>query len=210
MAAVTLPNWPPVLSPSQIDALILEANTFALSRGLLYLPTDFVDPPTCAIHAPYTLLPIPFPRVLFREAQELQKLYNVLYSRLATNTILLDSVMGGEVGVGAVDEFTGALWRGWKSLRDQPPPWPQQAIQLGIFRSDYLLDASSDKGAGLELSLKQVEFNTIAASFGALSTVVASLHRCVKNYLLNFNIVKYQYLSDTSSLFPATLTRHHY
>ncbi len=92
------------------------------------------------------------------------------------NTALLDNVMGGEVGVGAVDEFTGALWRGWKSLRDRSTPWPEQVTQLGLFRSDYMLDTSSDDGTGL-VSLKQVEFNTIAASFGALSTVVADLHK---------------------------------
>ncbi|SRR5258705_9384517 len=176
MSVATFPDWPPKLSPPQIDALTLEANTFALSKGLLYLPKEFVDPPTSAIHAPYTLLPIPFPRVLFQEAQELQKLYNILYSRLAMNTALLDNVMGGEVGVGAVDEFTGALWRGWKSLRDRSTPWPEQVTQLGLFRSDYMLDTSSDDGTGL-VSLKQVEFNTIAASFGALSTVVADLHK---------------------------------
>lgn len=47
-----------------------------------------------------------------------------------------------------------------------------QQLQLGLFRSDYLLHAS-----GSALSLKQVEFNTISSSFGTLSERVAALHR---------------------------------
>ena len=31
----------------------------------------------------------------------------------------LDRVMGKEVGVGRVDEFTGQLWAGWKALREE-------------------------------------------------------------------------------------------
>lgn len=31
----------------------------------------------------------------------------------------LDAVMGAEVGVGRVDEFTGQLWRIWKRLRSE-------------------------------------------------------------------------------------------
>lgn len=66
-----------------------------------------------------------------------------------------------------------------------------QDIHLGLFRSDYLLHdpsiASStpslrgrgdQNGAG-EISFKQVEFNTISSSFGALSAKVSGMHRCV-------------------------------
>ena len=49
-----------------------------------------------------------------------------------------------------------------------------QGLQLGIFRSDYLLHESDGK-----LEIKQVEFNTISASFGALSQSIEGLHRYV-------------------------------
>lgn len=53
-------------------------------------------------------------------------------------------------------------------------------MHLGIFRSDYLLhvNGGGSSGAGMaDLQLKQVEFNTISSSFGALSERVAALHR---------------------------------
>lgn len=49
-----------------------------------------------------------------------------------------------------------------------------QPLQLGLFRSDYLLHQLSPSD---DLSIKQVEFNTISSSFGALSTKVSELHR---------------------------------
>ena len=42
-----------------------------------------------------------------------------------------------------------------------------QPLHLGIFRSDYLLHSPEDSKEAV--SLKQVEFNTISSSFGALS-----------------------------------------
>jgi hypothetical protein len=46
---------------------------------------------------------------------------------------------------------------------------------LGLFRSDYLLHESNG-----EVEFKQVEFNTIAASFGALSQRSGELHKYVQ------------------------------
>jgi hypothetical protein len=48
-------------------------------------------------------------------------------------------------------------------------------IQLGLFRSDYMVHV--DKSEGAQTCVKQVEFNTIASSFGGLSSRVAGLHR---------------------------------
>lgn len=52
-----------------------------------------------------------------------------------------------------------------------------QPLHLGLFRSDYLLHQPSE-GGDAPLSIKQVEFNTISSSFGALSQQVSSLHKC--------------------------------
>lgn len=49
-----------------------------------------------------------------------------------------------------------------------------QPLQLGIFRSDYLLHSLSSLAP---LELKQVEFNTISSSFGALSQKASETHR---------------------------------
>ncbi len=115
-----LPQWPPEVSDQQREALAVLATTYALAHGLIYLPPAQVQPPapTSAIHAPLALFPSPFPRQQFELAKRLQSEYNVLYARVAMDEEFLDRVMGEE-GVGRVDEFTGQLWRIWRSLRDQ-------------------------------------------------------------------------------------------
>ena len=47
-----------------------------------------------------------------------------------------------------------------------------QHLSLGLFRSDYMVHHDSEG-----LQIKQVEFNTIASSFGGLSSQTSSLHR---------------------------------
>lgn len=63
-------------------------------------------------------------------------------------------------------------------LRTDHPFRPLQPLALGIFRSDYLVHAPADLPPH-QHSIKQVEFNTISASFAALSTRVGHLHRSV-------------------------------
>ncbi|KAF9450553.1 hypothetical protein P691DRAFT_788998 [Macrolepiota fuliginosa MF-IS2] len=162
----------PSLECAQLEELTVYATTYAISHGLLYLPPVLPLPkvPSAAIHAPLALFPSPIPKGLFERAQRLQRIYNVLYSRVALDDEFLDEVMGVENGVGKVDEFIGQLWRGWKTLRDEGI---DQSLHLGLFRSDYLLHSP----AGQEPLLKQVEFNTISSSFGPLSQRVSELHR---------------------------------
>ena len=50
---------------------------------------------------------------------------------------------------------------------------PPQSIVLGLNRSDYMLDQNKDENS----SLKQIEINTIAASFGGLSSRTPDVHR---------------------------------
>lgn len=50
--------------------------------------------------------------------------------------------------------------------------FPFKAIVLGLNRSDYMIDHANGKEA-----LKQIEINTIAASFGGLSSQTPAVHR---------------------------------
>ncbi len=113
-------SWPPTVSATQLEELTVHATTYALSHGLLYRPPAPTLPkvPNAAIHVPLALFPSPLPRKLFEKANRLQKIYNVLYSRIALDDEFLDEVMGVEKGVGKVDEFIRELWKGWKALRD--------------------------------------------------------------------------------------------
>ncbi|ORY29749.1 glutathione synthase [Naematelia encephala] len=168
MSPSTLPSWPPSLSAEQHEYLLLLASTYALSHGFILLPPKSSSPPTHTFAAPLSLFPTPFPRQLYDFAREIQPIYNALYARVALDWEFLDRVMGGSVS--KVDTFQGELWRGWRQVREELV----QPIQLGIFRSDYLLHSTSTKS---DMELKQVEFNTIAASFGALSQRAGEMHR---------------------------------
>jgi glutathione synthase len=178
--------WPPELSKEQLETLTLYATTYALSHGLTYLPPveQQLLFPTAAIHAPFTLLPSPFPRRLFEKARRLQRSYNILYARIAMDIEFLDRVMGAEQGLGKVDSFIGQLWRGWKQLREvglaQVDPssdssWKFGLILTFILLADYFLHFQPEDDE--KVTIKQVEFNTFSCAFGGLSPKTTALHR---------------------------------
>lgn len=51
---------------------------------------------------------------------------------------------------------------------------PSQSLSLGLFRSDYMVHQGTPDDAP---TIKQVEFNTIASSFGGLSGQTSRLHK---------------------------------
>lgn len=126
-ATFAFSSWPPNLTDAQLFELTSYAATYALSHGLLYLPPHSpsanvqapAPTPTAAIHAPLSIFPAPFPRQLFEGARKLQRLYNVLYAKIAMDEEFLDQVMGAELGVGRVDDFVGTLWAGWQRVREE-------------------------------------------------------------------------------------------
>ena len=201
---MSLPTWPPEASQAEQAALIAVARDWALSHSLIYrLPLPPAQSPsssetsfqTTVIHAPFALYPTPFPKNCFLQARRIQKAYNALYSRIACDFELLEQVIGGNVS--KVDAFQGELWKIAKAVREEGAVQVSRAtlvtvwcsvsailicalliqpLHLGLYRSDYLLHHNPDKSS---LELQQVEFNTISSSFGALSTKVSQLHRCV-------------------------------
>ncbi|KAL1411939.1 Glutathione synthetase [Vanrija albida] len=168
---MSLPAWPPKTSDAQLASLLNEASTYALAHGFTLLPphpaSGAPPAPTHAIAAPLSLFPTPFPRAEYTRARGIQRLYNALYARIALDWAFLDGIFEE---VAKVDEFQKELWTRWRAVREELQR--VQPLQLGIFRSDYLLHAT-----GKETAIKQVEFNTIASSFGALSQKAGELHR---------------------------------
>lgn len=61
-----------------------------------------------------------------------------------------------------------------QARRRTDPAASQQDITLGLFRSDYMVHHPSTASGP---TIRQVEFNTIASSFGGLASRVSSLHR---------------------------------
>ena len=172
--ASDLPVWPPSELKDSIRSKLItqDARDFALSHGLVYraLPSEPNDEPLqdTTIHAPTTIVPTPFPRDLFEKAQSLQPLFNKLYARVAMDANFLRTVMKDSVI--KVDDFQRRLFDIWHTVQEEGA---SQSVHLGLFRSDYLMHADNRN----ELELRQVEFNTIAASFGALCTFASNMHR---------------------------------
>ncbi|KAF4585785.1 glutathione synthetase-like protein [Ophiocordyceps camponoti-floridani] len=170
----------PPLSDAERNSLARAVADWSIAHGLVVRPppslvTSEAAAETAAICAPVTLFPSPFPRRCFDQAKAVQKTYNELYASVSRDEdFLVDMVT--QVADG--DDFIRNLWQ--THLRVKKEGY-SQPLSLGLFRSDYMVhEDESTKPPTLQL--KQVEFNTIAASFGGLSHRTSLLH---------------QYLADT-------------
>jgi len=119
-------------------------------------------------HAPCALLPYPFPSSLFDQAKSLAAPFNVLVDRCARSTDWLHKTTRSVVGH---DPFTSRLLTLSETVTSEGVA---QQLQLGIYRSDYMVHQPSEDAAP---RLLQVELNTISASFAALSCKMSTLHR---------------------------------
>ncbi|KAJ2480653.1 Glutathione synthetase [Coemansia sp. RSA 2131] len=120
---------------------------------------------TALVPAPITLAPSPIPRSSFDRVIALQPTLNTLFDRISRDHDFLVSTLQS---LGTADEFTTRVFAMYMRQRSQGAEKPGV---VGIHRSDYLVHA------GAEPQAKQVEFNTIAASFASLSSVVGDFHR---------------------------------
>lgn len=156
---------------------------------------------TTFTHVPFSLYPTLFSAELFQFGKEIAPLFNVLVDRIARNKLnstskdinisesWLESVLKA---TSEVDDFTKHLLDIYREVEKQKvkDPSSYQPIQLGILRSDYMVHDNSRSGDN-EVNLFQVELNTIASSFGSLSTIISEAHQYmskryssyVQNYL---------------------------
>ncbi|XP_020211701.1 glutathione synthetase, chloroplastic [Cajanus cajan] len=118
------------------------------------------------VHAPLALLPAPFPEKEWREASELAPIFNHLVHRVSSDaTFLHESLFRTK----KADEFTSRILDIHSKMLQINK---KEEIQLGLHRSDYMLDEKTK-------SLLQVELNTISSSFASLSNLVTELHRYI-------------------------------
>ncbi|KXZ48946.1 hypothetical protein GPECTOR_24g236 [Gonium pectorale] len=140
-----------------------------MCRPALSLGTPkFVNPDFAVIHAPLSLLPVPYPRARFELAQKVQPLFNSLVDAVAADEAYLEAVLRPAA---AHDAFTARLLALLAASRPARRGLAAagREVALGVHRSDYMLDAPSGK-------FLQVELNTIASSFGCLSALMTRLH----------------------------------
>ncbi|KAK0646042.1 hypothetical protein B0T16DRAFT_152223 [Cercophora newfieldiana] len=170
MAALPSSMFPPALDTLEQDNLVQAIKDWSIANGLAVRPPPAIagnDPEgILAINAPVTLFPSPFPKACFVQAKAIQQAYNELYANISRDEGFLNALVQ-EVAGG--DDFIANLWD--VHLRVKKEGYVQN-LSLGLFRSDYMVHHDSDG-----LQIKQVEFNTIASSFGGLSSQTSSLHR---------------------------------
>ncbi|KAL3901857.1 MAG: hypothetical protein SGCHY_000274 [Lobulomycetales sp.] len=164
-----------------------DAIDWALAHGLVVrqeTASQDIDNHSTVIHAPFALYPSPFPRSCFDEAVGLQPIVNKLVHQLSLDESFIHSVMkeycvravvsnSRLISLAKADAFMDKTYHIYLKSRGQD----QRPITLGIHRSDYLLHQPTPEETP---SLKQVEVNTIAASFGSLSSRASDLHRFLR------------------------------
>ncbi|KAJ2156403.1 Glutathione synthetase [Coemansia sp. RSA 552] len=120
--------------------------------------------------APVSLGPSPIPRREFSRVVDLQPRLNLLFERISRDHgFLVDTLRS----LGTADEFTARIFAMYMKQYELGIEKPGV---VGIHRSDYLIHAPEGDTAAAPRA-KQVEFNTIAASFAALSAITGDLHR---------------------------------
>lgn len=96
MSASTYPDYPPQLTPEQLEYLVTHLKDWSIAHGLVVRPSPaFVDDRTGALAttAPVTLFPSPFPRRCFEEAISIQTVYNELYSGISRDEEWLGGIV---------------------------------------------------------------------------------------------------------------------
>ncbi|OTB07980.1 hypothetical protein M426DRAFT_317482 [Hypoxylon sp. CI-4A] len=167
-------NYPPEITPSEGERLTEVIKDWALAHGLTVRPPPAVvaaeaDPAgILATAVPVTLFPSPFPRVCFDQGINVQKAYNELYASISQDEDFLTQVIKE---IGDSDDFITELWKVHLRVKEEGYVQPKS---LGLFRSDYMVHQDR---SGSAPQVKQVEFNTIASSFGGLSSQTSLLHK---------------------------------
>jgi len=160
------PCVPLPLPDDQLEDLVEKAKDYALMHGICMRQKSKFD--RDALHfAPFVLFPTPFPRDEYSKAIELQPILNELMHKVAHDYDFLKEALKHTV---KVDEFTGRLWKIYETIMSEGGP--SQDVDVGLFRSDYFYCCGNKR-------IKQVEFNTIASSFGCTTSKLVEAHKYV-------------------------------
>ncbi|KAJ8257846.1 hypothetical protein GJAV_G00190370 [Gymnothorax javanicus] len=170
MASMAVPEEV-LLNGSLIRDLEAVAKDAALLHGVLMRTKETPNSSEVVSYAPFTLFPSPLPKVLFDQAIAVQTHFNRLVDKVSQDSKFLQEALASTI---KVDDFTARLFSIYSHILQEGCSQP---IALGLNRSDYMLDRGSDG----DTALKQIEINTIAASFGGLSSRTADVHRHILN-----------------------------
>lgn len=142
---------------------VAEAISYAATHGMLIGQSKQAPFGKGLCHAPFTYRPSPVDAKCYQHALDITVPLNHLVHAIAQDAEYLHTTLAG---VSKADEkFTGRLLALEKAS-------PKTDIQLSICRYDYFVHVEHDVR-----SLRMVELNVIAASFGALGAETSRMHR---------------------------------
>ncbi|KAJ5151564.1 hypothetical protein N7492_009859 [Penicillium capsulatum] len=156
------PGYPPEWSDDRLLDLVTQIKDWQINHGSLLKVVDSETEYT-APSQPVGCFPSSFPRARFREALDLQKIYNKLYCSVAEDEEWIHTAIQDLL---PVEPLAAALW---EIHQETKRAGYVQKMSAGIFRSDYMLHAPD--------TLKQVEFNSFSCSGGAHANKAAEMHR---------------------------------
>ncbi|XP_050069407.1 glutathione synthetase-like [Anopheles maculipalpis] len=156
------------LDEAQLLDVVEKAKDWAIMHGAAMRSKQDFNP-DALLFAPFILTPSSFPRKEFQKAVNLQPLLNELIHAVAHDSQFLLSTLSSTE---KVDEFTRSLITIYRTVLDEGIA---QTVTLALLRSDYLPNFSD--------AIKQVEINTIASSFGGISTIMTPMHSYVLSEL---------------------------
>ncbi|BFG37023.1 hypothetical protein CerSpe_232970 [Prunus speciosa] len=125
------------------------------------------------VHAPFALLPMPFPESHWKQACELAPIFNELVDRVSLDAKFLQDSLSRTK---KADAFTSRLLDIHSKMVEINK---KEDIRLGLLRSDYMVDEQTKL-------LLQIETNTISCSFPGLGCLVSDLHRSLLNHYGEF------------------------
>ena len=168
-----------------LEALAATATSYASAHGVQVEKKHPDSDRSYFECAPISLLPNAYPAAAFDQAQTVAPAFNLLVDAISRRPDFLEETLRGVV---QADPYTKKLLDLYQAIYVNPETrstFALSADRLGIHRSDYMLHQEEPDGPYV---IKQVELNTIAASFACLSTRVASLHRLlVQRYGADLN-----------------------
>ena len=159
--------------------------TWCGCHGLLYAdaqPKDQTNDVYTWRAAPLSLLPLPYPYKAYKYVKDVQPIINKLIDKISRDRDFLINTLNI---IAKTDEFTNNLLQIYEELDDSVV---KESIQLGLHRSDYMLNSNDNDDDTADENPLQIEMNTIASSFGCLSNKVTTMHKYILERLSKDNL----------------------
>ncbi|CAG9813355.1 unnamed protein product [Phaedon cochleariae] len=178
MSQNMLPRHIPLPIPNELlQETVSKSKDWMVAHGCAMRKKNDYSEDTVQI-VPFIVLPSTIPRKEFNKVVRLQTVLNELMHRVAHDHTFLEECFKDAI---EVDDFSANLFKIYEAVREEGIC---QAISVGLFRSDYLLHSASNN------VLKQVELNTVSASFSGIGPCISQFHRYILEELGHHDKIK--------------------